>query len=66
MYITGILKNEVVNNGITYKVGDKASFPIQYGLEEYFEKYEITDSQFGEVTKTSSKKSADVVVEEEI
>lgn len=39
-YITGKLSKEVVINGVTYKVGDTITIPIQFGLEEYFEDYE--------------------------
>lgn len=65
MYTVGILKNDVVNNGITYKAGSKASFPVQYGLEEYFESYVTSESEFGE-SITSTKKSSGKIAEEEI
>jgi hypothetical protein len=33
----GVLKVDVTVHGITYKKGERASFPVQYGLAECFE-----------------------------
>lgn len=41
-HITGILKEEVTINGVTHKIGEELTVPMQYGLEEYFEKYTET------------------------
>lgn len=35
--ISGVLKKDVTLNGITYKVGETISVPVQYGLDDYFE-----------------------------
>ena len=42
-YITGKLKKDVIVDGVVYPAGSVAAFPVQLGLEDYFEKSSMTD-----------------------
>lgn len=42
-YIAGKLKVDITVDGITYKSGEEIAVPIQYGLEDCFEKYIESD-----------------------